>query len=131
MMKPSPARNKFAVGHRQRAEKAGRRAEFWVGIYLRLQGYSITATRVKTPVGEIDLIARRGALTLFVEVKARKNRAAERTALESVNQHRIVRAAFYYLARHPHLSDRDLRFDVIFLAPFAWPRHVRNAFEAN
>jgi putative endonuclease len=42
-----------------------------------------------------------------------------------------VRAAGLYVSRHPHLAPADQRFDVIFLAPFAWPRHIINAFDAT
>jgi len=126
MNMPSPSRT-----DRQRAERGGRRAEFFAALCLMAQLFMIVARRVKTPVGEIDLIARRGRLAVFVEVKQRGAGRDEHTALESVNQQRIVRAAAYYIARHPELADRDVRFDVIFLAPWTWPRHVRDAFAAN
>ena len=84
-----------------------------------------------TPVGEIDLIARRWGTTVFVEVKARKSAALERDAHLSVHISRIVRAAKYYIARHPALAQASLRCDVIFLAPRQWPRHVMNAFSDN
>ncbi len=121
-MPPSPSR--------QTAERAGRRAETLAALYLRLKLYTIRHTRYKTPVGEIDLIAERFGVTVFVEVKARTSTAAEGDALLAVNQARILRAAQYYLSRHPRLAATSLRFDVIFLAPGAWPRHVINAFSA-
>lgn len=123
---PSPSRT-----DRQRAERSGRRAELFAALCLMAQFFFIVARRVKTPVGEIDLIARRGRLTVFVEVKQRSAGGDEQTALESVNQQRILRAAAYFIARHPELAERDLRFDVIFLAPWTWPRHVRDAFSAD
>ena len=46
----------------------------------------------------------------------------------AVNRRRIIRAAQLWLTRRPELAAEDLRFDVIFLAPFAWPRHIVNAF---
>ena len=119
--KPSQAR-KFAEG-------AGRRGEFWAAWFLRLQFYRIIATRVKTPVGEIDLIAQRFGTTVFVEVKARSFSHQEAEALYAVNRRRIVRAAQLWLTRHEALAATPLRFDVIFLAPFAWPRHIVNAFD--
>ena len=64
-------------------------------------------------------------------VKARRADSGAAEALEAVNTHRIARAAQYYLARNPHLADTPLRFDVIFVAPRAWPRHVVNAFDAS
>ena len=38
---------------------------------LRLKGYRVLATRYRTPLGEIDIVARRGKVLAFVEVKAR------------------------------------------------------------
>ncbi len=112
-------------------ERAGRRGEAWAALFLRLKLYRIIATRVKTPVGEIDLIAQRFGVTVFVEVKARGFSHQEAEALSAVNRRRIVRAAQLWLTRHPKLAGTDLRFDVIFLAPFAWPRHIVNAFDAS
>jgi putative endonuclease len=65
-------------------------------LYLRLQLYTIVAERVRTPVGEIDLIAERFGVTIFVEVKSRASLAAEEEALLAVNRRRVVRAAPYY-----------------------------------
>lgn len=124
-------RNSRPSSVRLGAELFGRRGETLAAWYLRLKGYRIVATRVKTPVGEIDLVARRFGLTAFIEVKARQSRAEEATALTAVNTSRISRAAQYYVARHPALAETPLRFDVIFLAPMAWPRHVKGAFDAS
>lgn len=126
-----PSRGKPRNSARLGAELFGRRGEALAAWYLRLKGYRIVATRVKTPVGEIDLVARRFGLTAFIEVKARQSRAEEATALAAVNTGRISRAAQYYVARHPALAETPLRFDVIFLAPMAWPRHVKGAFDAS
>jgi putative endonuclease len=129
-MPPSPSRpgNRAATPFRKFAEGSGRRGETLAALFLNLKGYRIVARRVKTPVGEIDLIARRGRLTVFVEVKARSFSHQEAEALMAVNHRRITRAAQLWLSRRPELADADLRFDVIFLAPFAWPRHIVNAF---
>ena len=128
-MPPSPSKpgNSF----RRFAETSGRRGEMWAALFLRAQLYRIVATRVKTPVGEIDLIAERFGVTVFVEVKSRSFSHQEAEALLAVNRRRIVRAAQVWLTRHPKLAHTDLRFDVIFLAPFAWPRHIVNAFDAT
>jgi putative endonuclease len=127
MMPPSPS--KPSNSFRKFAEGAGRRGEWWAALYLRLQFYRILATRVKTPVGEIDLVARRGDVTVFVEVKSRSFSHQEAEALLAVNRQRIVRAAQAWLMRNPSAMAGGLRFDVIFLAPFAWPRHIVGAFE--
>lgn len=128
---PSRPRAKAPAPFRRFAESAGRRGEAVAGMFLSLKGYRILARRLKTPVGEVDLIVRRGSVTVFVEVKQRSFSHQEGEALGAVNRRRIVRAAQYWLIRHPDLAQQDLRFDVIFLAPFAWPRHIVNAFDAT
>ena len=132
-MPRSPARpgNRQSQEHRRFAEGAGRRGEALAALYLNLKGYRILARRVRTPVGEIDLIARRGGVTAFVEVKARSFSHQQADALMAVNRRRIVRAAQSWLGGRTDLNGQDLRFDVIFLAPFAWPRHIVSAFDAN
>lgn len=114
---------------RKKAERFGHLGEALAALYLMAKFYRIRAMRMKTPVGEIDLIAQRGKTIVFVEVKTRKTRRTEAAALHAVNRHRITRAANYYYARNPHLNGCAFRFDVIFLAPFALPRHVKGAFE--
>lgn len=113
------------------AHENGLLAEAVAAWILRLQGYRILARRYKTPVGEVDIIARRGRTLVFVEVKVR---AALADALQSVSpqaQARITRAAQHFLITGGQGVDVILRFDVIALAwPFAW-RHVRNAWQTH
>lgn len=131
-MPPSRARNSAeGTRRRARAERAGRLAEALAASYLRLKLYRVRARRVKTPVGEIDLVAERFGVLVFVEVKARRRADHEASALHAVNARRITRAARHHIARHPELAKRTMRFDVIFLAPFRLPRHVRGAFETT
>jgi putative endonuclease len=104
-------------------------AETVAAWFLRFKGYGIVATRMKTPVGEIDLIARRGRVLVFVEVKARGTIAG---ALESVRKRqsgRILRAAEWYLASvRGEVS--EMRFDVIAIEfPFKI-KHIQSAFTA-
>ncbi|WP_423065611.1 YraN family protein [Devosia sp. CN2-171] len=135
-MPPSPANRRNNRNHQTRssrlgAELFGRRGEDIAAWYLRLKGYRIVDKRVKTPGGEIDLVVRRFGLTAFVEVKSRMSRNEIGIALEAVNTRRIARAAEHYVSRHPGLAATPLRFDVIFLAPMMWPRHVKGAFDAS
>jgi putative endonuclease len=113
------------------AERQGRRGEMLAAWLLRAKLYRIVEKRFKTPVGEIDLIASRFGTTVFVEVKTRGRAEAAAEALAKVNTRRLVRAAQYYLARHPRLAETPLRFDVILLAPKTPPRHLKNAFQAS
>ena len=81
--------------------------------------------------GELDIVARRGKTLVFVEVKARRSRKDFVQALEAVNQKRIVQAASHWLSQNPRFADTTIRFDVISLAPFAWPMHIVDAFQIN
>jgi putative endonuclease len=128
-MPPSPSKPKSRA--RIEAYLGGHRGETLAAWFLRLKLYRVVQRRYKTPVGEIDLIAERFGTTVFVEVKARSKAAVEAEALQAVNRSRITRAAQYWLARHPGKAQTNLRFDVIFLAPGRWPRHVINAFDAS
>jgi putative endonuclease len=128
-MPPSPSKPRNSA--RLRAETFGRRGEALAAWYLRSKFYRIVARRLKTPLGEIDLIASRAGVIVFVEVKARQHREDELDALLHVNRRRLVGAAQYYLMRNPRLAEQPMRFDVIFLAPMSWPRHVKNAFDAS
>lgn len=128
-MRRLPARPRSKQS-RLAAELFGRRGEMLAAWYLRLKGYRILASRFKTPAGEIDLVAKRFGMLVFVEVKARRSGSLA-DAWMAVNDRRITRAADYFLARHPRHAGSDMRYDVIFLAPMAWPRHVVNAFDAR
>ena len=128
-MPPSPSKPKSRA--RIEAYLGGHRGEALAAWFLRLKLYRVVQRRYKTPVGEIDLIAERFGTTVFVEVKARSKAVVEAEARQAVNRSRIARAAQYWLARHPGKAETNLRFDVIFLAPGRWPRHVINAFDAS
>ena len=110
-----------AAPARQRAEKHGRRAETVAALLLRLKGYSILATRHRTPLGEIDLVARRGGMLIFVEVKARRTPEAALEAVTFSARRRIVHAAGLFLSRHPALADCAVRYDIIAIA--GWRVH--------
>jgi putative endonuclease len=124
------SREKPKAERRVLAEQRGHRGETLAAWLLRAKLYRVIAQRFKTPVGEIDLVAEQGRTVVFIEVKWRRRGAPEAEALSAVNRKRIVRAAQYWLSRHPEQAERDLRFDVIFLAPGRWPRHLVNAFPA-
>lgn len=104
-------------------------AETMALVWLMLKGYWPIATRYKTPVGEIDLVMKRGKQLVFVEVKARKQYSDAAEAVHSKNQARVVRAAHYYLQSHPQYAYCNLRFDVCAIAWYRLPKHLSNAFQ--
>jgi putative endonuclease len=116
---------------RRAAYRHGHFAEAVAALLLTAKGYRLLARRYKTPLGEIDLIAKRGHTIAFIEVKAR---AFERDALESVGraaERRIVDAADMWLAKHPDAAGLNLRYDMIVVAPWRLPKHLPDAFRPN
>jgi len=113
---------------RQRHHRRGHRGEWLASWALRLKFYRIVATRYRTPLGEIDLIARRGDLVLIVEVKVRPSLVAAMEAVDATAQRRIEGAADLWLARQPDHGRLSLRFDLVAILPRRWPVHVPNVF---
>ena len=118
----------MAGADRRRAQRWGLRAETWAAIWLTLKGYRILERRYKTPVGEIDLVVKRGSLIVFVEVKARATLDGARAAITPFQRQRILRAAEYWTARHPRASGFDFRFDAVFVARRLAIAHLKDAF---
>lgn len=114
------------TANRRRSEAAGRRAEQLAAWYLRAKGYRIIQPRYKTPVGEIDLIAKRGSSLVFVEVKRRVSERAAREAITAHQRARILKAAGLYLSKNPQFSQCEQRVDAVLLVPGRWPVHIHN-----
>lgn len=113
---------------RQAAERRGRWAEILAAWRLRLAGWRVVARNLRTPVGEIDLIVRRGRVLAFVEVKIRNAEAGAAEAIRASQQLRIRNAAAAFLARRPEVAGLDLRFDAVLVVPGRWPQHVADAW---
>jgi len=113
---------------REVAERRGRRGEGFAAWWLRLQGWRIVARRVKTPRGEVDLIARRGRTVLFCEVKWRSTRIERDRAIDAYRLRRVVAAVEAISHRYVQPGDHP-RIDVLLLAPRHWPRHIVNAWQ--
>ncbi|MCE9648128.1 MAG: YraN family protein [Parvibaculum sp.] len=111
------------------AHASGLRAETLAALLLRLKLYRIVGRRVKTRLGEIDLIARRGRTLVFVEVKARGDHALAADALQFHQRGRLARAAALFAAARPEFSGFDMRFDVILVTPRHLPRHLADAWQ--
>ena len=117
---------------RRKAETRGRRSEYAAIALLLCKGYRILGRRVRTPMGEIDLVAQspRG-LVCFIEVKARTEPLTAAQSLGERQKARIARAATLYLSQRPKLAKQGVRFDIVAVAPGTWPRHYRDAWRAD
>ena len=116
---------------RQVAFALGLSAESRAAALLIAKGYRIVARRFRSPVGEIDIVARRGRALIFVEVKARGRLEDAAEAVIVRQQRRIIAAAEAWLASHPDDVNCDIRFDVMLVAPRSLPRHIVAAFDAS
>jgi putative endonuclease len=109
----------------------GLSAESRAAAYLVAKGYRIVARRFRTPFGEVDIVARRRGVLIFVEVKARSTLDAAAESLLVRQQRRIADAAAFWLSLNPRDVGSDIRFDAVLVAPRKIPRHIQAAFETQ
>jgi putative endonuclease len=114
---------------RRAAERRGLHAEELAAEALAERGWTILARRVRTPLGELDLIAEREGLLAFIEVKARPTLAEAAFSLSPRQQQRLMAAAEAWLASNPGHGETGIRFDVILVAPEGL-RRIADAFRA-
>jgi putative endonuclease len=126
-----PADEGSAEAQRRIAFRFGLSAESRAAAYLVAKGYRILARRFRTSHGEIDIVAMRRGVLVFVEVKARDSFDAAAEAIGKRQQNRIIAAAQLWLAAHPEDAMRDMRFDVVLVVPGRLPRHLPAAFDAS
>lgn len=113
---------------RQRARRRGIAAETLCLWLLRLKGYRILARDLRTPVGEIDIGARRGRTLVAVEVKRRGRLEDAAEAIGRDQRRRILRALGWFAQRQPDGDRLSLRFDAMLLDGGLLPRHIRDAW---
>ncbi|MEM6812102.1 MAG: YraN family protein [Pseudomonadota bacterium] len=104
-------------------------AEYLAIVLLSLKGYRIKAHRYKTPVGEVDIIAQKKDMFVFVEVKARATKTQALESLTPKMKSRIQNAALHYCAKNK-LPDPSCRFDLITVSRFCTCSHLDNAWMA-
>ncbi len=116
-----------------RNRESGARGEELACECLGAKGFDIAERNFRTRSGEIDVIARRGDLLVFVEVKARENNAfgTGREAVTARKQAKIIEAARLYASRMDAL-ERRMRFDVIEVdLAYESVVHFEGAFDVN
>jgi putative endonuclease len=114
--------------HQQRY-RLGQSAEWLCRLLLRVRGYSVLASRLNTPLGEIDIVAAKGDVIAIIEVKARAERDAALGAVSDKQQDRLRRAATWFISQNPRYGDKTVRFDLMAVAPWQWPTHIMDAWQ--
>jgi putative endonuclease len=111
-------------------QNLGRAGEAAAARHLVRNGWSIVGRNVRIGRGELDLIARRGAVLAFVEVKARRTAAygAPEDAVDARKRRQVARLAELWLGARPWAlcGVSDVRFDVIAVDASARPPEVRH-----
>ncbi len=113
----------------KKAHRAGHLNEYIALIHLMLKGYRILGFRLKTPQGEIDILALKQRRLAVVEVKSRRTVEEAMESVSPTQQHRLWQAGLILQARRPALKHFDLNLDLYVIVPGRWPQHVHNAFE--
>jgi len=113
---------------RKAADRRGRHAEDRAAAALAAEGWEVLARRVRTPAGELDLVAERGGLLAFVEVKARATLADAAFALGPAQRGRLLRAGEWWLGANPGRGAAGVRFDVVLVDAEGRVRRIADAF---
>jgi putative endonuclease len=104
--------------------RRGRLSE-WVAVAAMLaRGYRVLGRRVRTPYGEIDLIAVRGRRLAFVEVKRRPTRLDAQAAVTPRQAGRIARAAEFWISRTPAYREHERGLDAMLVVPGRLPVYL-------
>ena len=114
---------------RQQREAKGRLAENWASLFLQLKGYRVLKRRFQNPMGEVDLILKKGRTLIFCEVKARHSLDKGLEALAPFQQKRITNGARYFQCQHSQFNNYDCRFDYIIVNGLRC-YHLKNAWQA-
>jgi len=109
----------------------GRKAEDKAALHLRLRGYRILDRNARQGRGELDIVADKGEILAFIEVKSRPSRDAGLLAVHADKQERLRSAASGWLARHAEYQHLQCRFDLIILTPgrlYSRIEHLQDIF---
>lgn len=112
----------------------GRSGEERAARYLKRRGYQLLERNVRAGRGELDIVARKGELLAFVEVKSHRSREQGILAVHADKCERLRSAASAYLGRHPQFATLQCRFDLIILTPasgfnpFPKIEHLKDVF---
>ena len=125
-MTPVPVTARAELG--RSAQRLGLDAEEVAAAALRGDGWILLGRRLRTPAGEIDLVAEKDGLLAVLEVKARPTLAEAAHALAPRQRARLLAAAEALLAENPGWGRAGVRFDVLLVDPAGRVRRITDAF---
>ena len=109
----------------------GRQGEDFAAAFLAKRGYKLVYRNFRYREGEIDIIVEKDNYLVFVEVKTWDtfSIAELEYVIRGVKKKRLFNTARYFLGQQPGLSNRELRFDLLFISKnFSRVEHIENAF---
>jgi len=121
------SQNSSQTARRKAANAAGHAAEWLAAGWLLLKGYRILGRRYRVRLGEVDLIAAKGGVVTFVEVKMRRSIEDAQSALTRKGCQRSRSAASRWLSARPRYLNLERRFDAVLIVPWRWPVHLPGA----
>lgn len=128
MIPRAPAKSKAQRGRNAHAD--GLSKEALAALLLRVKLYRVLGTRLRTPFGEVDILAEKFGHLVVVEVKSRSSEESAGAAISPQQRQRLLRAAAYLAPRHTKKPPKSIRCDAILFSPKSMPRHIKNAFES-
>jgi putative endonuclease len=126
--------SKFHKTKKKRSYHFGIIAEYFAAVYLLCKGYRILSLRYRNPKGEIDILARKGDVLVAVEVKARAKWADCHECITIHKQKRIIQSMEWLMANPAkfaglrHRQAHNIRFDVVWVIPYTFPKHIQDAW---
>ena len=111
-----------------KAHSEGLGAETLAALWLMLRGWRVLGMRMKTPMGEIDLLVRRRAVVAVVEVKRRRTLDEALGAVSRAQRGRLRRAGQTLVARRSDLVGCSVRLDLVAIGSRRLPRHIPDAW---
>ena len=103
-------------------------SEYIAILFLKLKGYAVLKHRCKNYFGEIDIVARKRNLIIFLEVKTIKEKNKTFPVISNNQINRIKKASMLYLSQSYYYNGDDIRFDLITISNLIWVKHYKNIY---
>ncbi|KJV69317.1 YraN family protein [Candidatus Neoehrlichia procyonis] len=104
--------------------------EIVIILFLKLKLYTIVKHRYRCPLGEIDIIAVKKNILIFIEVKTSIISCAG-IPITYRQRHAIIKTARHFIYYYPKFNAYQIRFDACFVSLQHKPIHIINAWTEN